>query len=69
MNAKTKVANCEVLSSECTGNENWLKVATPFDLKKKELADNSLVNPDENPARAREVNRRRIEKTESVKPV
>ena len=69
MNAKTKIANCDVLASECTGSEGWLKVATPFELKKSELADNKLVNPDENPARAREVNRRRIEKTESVKPV
>lgn len=67
MNAKTKIANCEVLASECTGSESYHKVSTPMDLKKKEFADNALTNPDENPARAREVNRRRIQ--DKVKPI
>lgn len=67
MNAKTKLANCEVLASECSGSESYIKQSTPMDLKKQELADNKLINPDEDPVRVREVNRRRADK--EVKPV
>lgn len=66
MNAKTKMANCEVLECDAA-SADYVKQSTPMDLKKKEFADNALTNPDENPARAREVNRRRIQ--DKVKPI
>lgn len=65
MNAKTKMANCEVLASECAGSESYIKQGTPMDLKKKELQE---ADTDENPIRVREVNKRRNDKV-GVKPL
>ena len=65
MNAKTKIANCEVLASECTGSESYHKVSTPMDLKRRELKE---ADTDENPVRVREVNKRRNDKV-GVKPI
>lgn len=65
MNAKTKMANCEVLASECAGSESYIKQGTPMDLKIKELKE---ADTDENPIRVREVNKRRNDKV-GVKPL
>ena len=66
LNAKTTHANnCEVLASECTGSESYIKQGTPMDLKIKELKE---ADTDENPIRVREVNKRRADKN-GVKPL
>ena len=67
MNAKMKQANCELLASDSTGSENYIRKQTPLDTKRREIADRELTNPDENPVRVRETARRR--KADSVRPL
>jgi hypothetical protein len=64
MNAKMKQANCELLASDSTGSENYIRKQTPLDTKRRDLLE---ADTDENPVRVREVNRRR--KSESVRPL
>ena len=58
------VANCRVLSPD---DDSHVSQMTALDTKQKELADASLVNPDENQVRARETARRR--KQDSARPI
>jgi hypothetical protein len=53
MNAKTKQANCELLASESTGSESYIRKQTPLDTKRRELAEKELINPDESRERSR----------------
>jgi hypothetical protein len=45
-NAKTKLANCDVLASECTGSENYIKRQTPFQTKKAEISESLQYQSD-----------------------
>jgi hypothetical protein len=67
MNAKTKIANCNVLPSEADGSEGYVRTMTPLDTKRAEIADRELTNADENQVRVRETARRR--KKDSVRPL
>ena len=64
MNAKTKVANCEVLGTNAD-QASHVSQSTPLDCKRRELQEADI---DENPVRVREVNRRRADKT-GVRPL
>ena len=64
MKATECMANCPVLGIDAA-SADYVKVATPLDLKKKELQE---ADTDENPVRVREVNKRRNDKV-GVKPL
>lgn len=63
MKATECMANCPVMSPT---DASHVSVKTPMDLKIKELKE---ADTDENPVRVREVNKRRTEKSGSVKPI
>jgi hypothetical protein len=63
MNRYSKaISNCPVLSPD---DSSHVRVATPFELKRREIQERDLINPDEDQVRARETARRR--KSESVR--
>lgn len=68
MNAKTKQANCELLASESTGSEDYIRRQTPLDTKRREIADRELTNADENQGRVKSTASKR-KNQDSVRPL
>lgn len=60
--------NCRVLGTDAK-DADYIKQMTPIEMKKKELADNKLTNPDEDTPMFRETARLRAQKQGQVKPL
>jgi hypothetical protein len=68
MNAKTKIANCNVLPSEADGSEGYVRKLTPFATKREEMTE-SLQYKDGAINKAREQTTARKRKQTSTRPI
>jgi hypothetical protein len=65
-----KVANCAVLGDGSNAADHaHVSKKTPIDIKRQELSDNKLTNPDEDTPMFRETARLRAQKQGQVKPL
>lgn len=62
--AKIALANCDVLD---TANDTHVTRQSPLDIKRREIADRQLTNPDESRERVRATASKR--NSDSVRPI